>query len=158
MDYMTSLERRLKDQSDRIVLATVGSDKENLSPLTDFKINFEDRQDLKIVEDQVLDLQIILPSMMDSICGIKGQLKIMRESNPTEQDEASEVDAILGEFDEYIREAKMHIQRAEILKQQSLSTSQLLSDLLSYEEAVALKDLARETQIESRSMCHLTVH
>jgi hypothetical protein len=29
--------------------------------------------------------------------------------------------------------------------------------LLTYEEAVALKDLAAETQIESRSMCHLTV-
>jgi len=31
-----------------------------------------------------------------------------------------------------------------------------MSDLLSYEEAVALKDLTRETQLESKSMHHLT--
>jgi hypothetical protein len=36
-------------------------------------------------------------------------------------------------------------------------TSVQLSDLLSYEDAVALKGLAQESQVESKSMCDLTV-
>lgn len=37
------------------------------------------------------------------------------------------------------------------------ANNQQLSDLLSYEEAVALKDLAAETQMESRFMCQMAV-
>lgn len=36
-------------------------------------------------------------------------------------------------------------------------TSIQLSDLLNYEEAVALKELTRETQMEGKAMCGLTV-
>lgn len=157
MDYMTHLEHRLKDRSDRIVLATVGTNKESLSPLTDFNINFEDRQELKIVEDQILDLQIILPSMLEAIIRIREELHILsRGAGQISVEDREEVEHILEEFEEYEREVKVHIERAKTLKEQSLSTSQLLSDVLSYEEAVALKTLARETQIESLSMRHLT--
>ena len=38
-----------------------------------------------------------------------------------------------------------------------MANHQQLSDLLSYEEAVALKDLASETQTESHFMCQMAV-
>ncbi len=99
-------------------MATVGNEKENLSPLTDININFEDRQELKIVEDKVLDLQIILPTMLETIAGIEDQCRRFSAAPCLE---------ILGEFDEYVREVKMLIERAKTLKQMSKSTAQLVS-------------------------------
>jgi hypothetical protein len=114
-------------QSDEIVLATVGTNKVNLSPLTDFDINFEDRQELKIIEDYVLDLQIILPTMLDSITGVRDQCALYLISFVDEDQERHEIEAILAEFNEYIGEVKMHIERAKILKDKSKSTAQLVS-------------------------------
>ena len=85
------------------------------------------------------------------------------------------MEAILGELNEYAKEVTMLIERAKNLKDKAKSTAQLvrlnfpcwywdlanspeLSDLLSYEENVALKELATETQVESRSMCQFTVN
>ncbi|KAE9377376.1 hypothetical protein N431DRAFT_194425 [Stipitochalara longipes BDJ] len=156
MNYMAYLEQRLKHQSDEIVLATVGTDKVNFSPLTDFKIDFEDRQELKIIEDFVLDLQIILPGILDAITGVRDQCREYLTSFRHGIKAQYEMEAILGELNEYIREVTIYIERAKNLKDKANSTAQLLSDLLSYEENVALKGLATETQLESRSMCQFT--
>ncbi|KAF8849338.1 hypothetical protein BDZ45DRAFT_732300 [Acephala macrosclerotiorum] len=142
MDYMAYLESRLKEQSDRIVCATVGDHEENLSPLTDFVINFDDRQVLKTLEDQVLDLQVILPGMLDAI------KELLCDSE-------SRNEGLVSEFREYQREVKMLIERSKTLNDMATSTARLLSDLLSYEEAVSLKKLSYETQMESKSMSHL---
>ncbi|CZR68126.1 uncharacterized protein PAC_18025 [Phialocephala subalpina] len=149
MDYMASMEEHLKEQASP-------SGKENLSPLIDFNINFEDRQELKIVEDSVLDLQAILPGMLCAIVAIQEQCKHHRHNSRITEEEKYDADAIIYEFDEYIREVRMHIERVKVLKDKAKSTAELLSDLLSYEEAVALKDLTRETQVESKAMCGLT--
>ncbi|KUJ20793.1 uncharacterized protein LY89DRAFT_640613 [Mollisia scopiformis] len=149
MDYMAYLEKGLKEQSDHIVLASVGDDKVNLSPLTDFVINFDNRQQLKIIEDQVLDLQVILPGMLDAV------EQLLREFSSFQTEEDGELNAIVGEFEEYVREVKMLVERSKALNDMARSTARLLSDLLSYEEAVSLKKLSIETQIESKSMCHL---
>jgi len=81
---------------------------------------------------------------------------------------------ILEEFDEYVMETEIYAQRGKALKERAHSTANLvchkttcfasaltnicnqLSDLLSYEEGVGLKDLTKETQLESKSMHQLT--
>ncbi|TVY92063.1 hypothetical protein LAWI1_G003448, partial [Lachnellula willkommii] len=151
-DYMASLEKQLKKQSDRIVIADVGSKKENLSPL-DFTINFGDRQELKIMEDSILDLDVILPTMLNTINRIQEQCE--KHNKRVGGDEKCHLEEILEEFDEYVREAEVLVQRAKILKETARSTAQLISDLLSYEEAVALKNLTKESQAESTSMREL---
>ena len=117
-------------QSDEIVLATVGTDKVNFSPLTDFKIDFEDRQELKIIEDYVLDLQVILPGMLDSITEVRDQCMSNLTLYDPEDDQRYEVEAILEELNEYIGEVKVHIERAKNLKDKANSTAQLVRQTL----------------------------
>jgi hypothetical protein len=42
-------------------------DNESHDPLIDFRISFEDRQSLKVIEDCVLDLLVIFDSMADTL-------------------------------------------------------------------------------------------
>jgi len=154
-DYMVWLQKKLKEQSNEIVLATVGNNKANLSPLTDFNINFEHRQELKIVEDQVLDLQVILPSLVDAIHGIRAACARFAAGSSTKGLDTFDLDTIVDEFEDYEKQANLLTERAKTLKANAESTAQLLSDLLSYEEAVALKVLASETKTESHFMCQM---
>jgi hypothetical protein len=109
-----------------IVLATVGTDSVNMSPLTDFKLNFEHRQELKLVEDMVLDLQVILPGMLDSIIRVRDQCKDVSNSPCYSREENHEIAVIIGELNEYAREAKMHLERAKTLKEKAESTAHLV--------------------------------
>ena len=104
----------------------MGCSKENLSPLTDFNLNFEDRQELKIVEDQVLDLEVILPSILDSIAGIQEQCNLFLSGIGMKEEEQDETRAVIQEFNEYIRETKRHIDRAKVLKERAKSTAELV--------------------------------
>jgi hypothetical protein len=92
-------------------------------------LNFEDRQELKIVEDQVLDLEVILPSMLDYIGRIQEQCKMFLSATEMNEQEQDETGAIIQELNEYIREAKLHIERAKILKERAKSTAQLVECL-----------------------------
>ena len=102
----------------------------NLAPLTDFVINFEDRQELKLVEDLVLDLQVILPGMLDAVMGIHEQMTHLHNTCvDLPREGLCEMFAIINEFSEYIREVKMYISRAKSLKDMSKSTARLVSFL-----------------------------
>lgn len=125
-DYMAFLHEKLKEQSDEIVLATVGENKANLSPLTDFNINFEHRQQLKIVEDMVLDLELILPGLLDAIGGVKEACSQYAKDQKSTQREILELDDIIDEFDEYEKEARLLIERAKTLKSKADSTAHLV--------------------------------
>lgn len=109
------------------MLATVGNDDVKLSPLTDFNINFEDRQELKIVEDKILDLQVILPGMLSTISGVQETCKQHCKGLESMYNERYELDAIIGEFDEYIKESRMQIDRAKALRDMAKSTARLVS-------------------------------
>ena len=114
-------------QSDRIVLATVGTSKENLSPLTDFVINFEDRQELKILEDAVVDLEVIIPTLLRTVRGIRKQCEICSDEAIMTAEESIELEAIRDEFDQYIAELELCQERAAKLNGTAKSTAQLVS-------------------------------
>jgi hypothetical protein len=82
---------------------------------------------LKIIEDYVLDLQVILPGILDSITGVRDQCMAALISPDHGDEEKYGVEAILGELNEYIGEVKMHIERAKNLKDKAKSTAQLVS-------------------------------
>lgn len=91
-------------------------------------------------------------------------------------DEANAVEFVIDEFDECVKLAQCHVERAKILRERATAIAQLvgdlkpaailfltrfglqLSDLLSYEEAVALKELSRESYKEGKVMHRLTVN
>ncbi len=116
-------------QSDRVVLAKIGAEKENLSPLTDFSINFVDRQNLKVLEDSVIDLQVILPTMLSTIIRLCDQCKKYCERHCKNGEGKCDCDQIIEAFDEYVKEVEMHVERAKALRERSKSTSQLVSFL-----------------------------
>ena len=97
-----------------------------LSPLTDFEVNFIDRQRLKMIEDKVLDLVIIFESLANTLTGIKRQCDIhclkewCYECNCT---------MISEELGEQIYEAQVNIKKADILYKRAQGTAQLASVL-----------------------------
>ena len=107
------------------MLADVGSEKENLSPLN-FTINFGDRQELKILEDSIIDLDVILPTMLSTILRIREQCKERNETVNRGEDEKCCLEQIMEEFDEYVREAEVLVKRAKTLKETARSTAQLV--------------------------------
>ncbi|PVH79933.1 hypothetical protein DL98DRAFT_515816 [Cadophora sp. DSE1049] len=156
-DYMAYLGHKLKEQTDRVVLATVGKPVGRMASVLDFKINFEDRQELKLVEDQVLDLQVILPGILDAVSGVKKTCErfLSSLSSHLPEDEKLEVEEIVDELDEYCKEAKILTERAKILTDRAMSGARMVSDLLNYEGTNALKNLAMEQQAESKVMSTL---
>ncbi|OCK74722.1 hypothetical protein K432DRAFT_363217 [Lepidopterella palustris CBS 459.81] len=157
MDYMTWLEERLKVQSNRLVFAKVETERADFSPLTDIKISFIDRQTLKQLEDSIIDLGVILPTMLNTVTGICDQYrKNCRQSCRETGGDECFCAAIIEELDQHVREVELYVKRAQSLKDKVKSTTQLLSDLLHYEDAVALKDIGREAQLENKAMHYLT--
>lgn len=125
-DYMASLEVRLREQTEPIVIADVGRTQGITSPLLNFDINFEDRQELKRVEDYVLDVQIILPTILQTIIGIQKESRAFCQAAQLSQDEQDNLEAIIDEFDEYAKDIRMHIDRASILGAKAASTARLV--------------------------------
>lgn len=158
-------------QSDRLVLAETHIDRSKFHPLTDYNISFNDRQTLKLFEDKVVDLRMILSTMHENLIGICDYIR--RVSKDEQSTDQSFIDAIIEELEALVREAEASRSRGEALKARIKSAINLvgaqtipvqasanvyqLCNLLNYENAVALKDIGRETQSESQSMHQLAV-
>ncbi|OJD29032.1 cmgc cdk protein kinase [Diplodia corticola] len=149
MGYISWLEKHVKEVSVRITFADLeppqgdGSDE-------GFTFDVDDRQALKVSEDSIIDLQIILSTLRSTVEGIRHYCqKCCTLAHHI--DECSCV-AALQELDAYIEEVNLCIDRAATLKERVISTGQLLSDLLRYEDQKALKDLNKQSQEENRMM------
>ncbi len=119
---------RVHEQSNEVLLATVGDEKVNLSPLTDFVINFDNRQALKVIEDQVLDLQVILPGILDAIVELEKEFTGFKPSfTYLPEEESEDLHAVVEEFSEYIREVNMLIERSKALNDMARSTARLVN-------------------------------
>ncbi|KAH8648291.1 hypothetical protein BGZ60DRAFT_423072 [Tricladium varicosporioides] len=157
-EYLASLEAKLRDQSDQAVLAKVGAekDRENMPPHMDFNINFLDRQKLKQLKDSVIDAQVIFYSIINYTKGIQAQAKRYCEYLHLSSGIKCDCISILDEFDLHIAEVEIYIKRTSMLNDRAEATAKLLSDILHYEEAVALKKLGNESQKETVAMYSLT--
>ncbi|KAL1970711.1 hypothetical protein VTN77DRAFT_4355 [Rasamsonia byssochlamydoides] len=155
-DYMAWLEERLREQSDPILFARVGVDKDSLSHLGDFQVSFVDRQKLKQLEDYTADLKVILQTMVHTVTGIHEQCLKWCSRNCRGRKGCC-CESFIEEFDSYVKEAQMHFSRAQVLHERVQSTARLLSNLLDYEEANALKGLAQASREEGKLMSVLTL-
>ena len=117
-------------QSNCIVLTKVGLEKKNLSPLTDFDVNFKNRQTLKILEDSVIDLQTIVSTMLSTIAGIRDLCKKYCERHHSEEGERCSCDQIIEELDGRVGEANTHVKRAKALRERAKSTTRLVGFIL----------------------------
>lgn len=113
-------------QADHIVLAKVGPEKENPSAFTDFNINFADRQNLKILEDSVIDLQVIVSTALTNIVRVREHCEKCYIKLEFSNEENDSFQQIMNELDEYCKEAETHVERAKLLRERASSTAQLV--------------------------------
>ncbi|KKY25397.1 hypothetical protein UCDDS831_g02072 [Diplodia seriata] len=111
-----------------------------------FSFNVDNRQGLKTAEDKVIDLQIILTTLRSTIEGIRKYCQKCCETSCQKTGSGNCICAsAIDEFDGYIKEVELCLERASILKERVFSTAQLLSDLLRYEDQRALKELTKQS-------------
>jgi hypothetical protein len=115
------------------VTAQVSVEKDKLSPLIDFNINFIDRQMLKRLEDSIIDLHVILPTLLGNITGVRELCRRDCEEHHLLLYGRAKYDCaqIIAEIDEHIQETEYHFKRAEALKEKCKSTAQLVCLLFS---------------------------
>lgn len=108
-------------QTNLIICATDDAEEDSSS---DHGINFDTRQELKVLEDYVLDLLMILPTKVDTITSLRNQCKnyIKRLGKQMTAEEKAFHEFILREFDEYVKDAEFCLRRATDLKERIQST------------------------------------
>ncbi|KAB8232877.1 uncharacterized protein BDW43DRAFT_97098 [Aspergillus alliaceus] len=150
MDYMAWLEAECKQKADRLIVWDV-EDRDKHKTCFDV----DDRQRLKQLEDYITDLMVILQTAVDTIgrVGKSCQRHCQESCDPRN---GCSCRYMLREFDEYATEGRVYLKRAKVLKDRVQSTEQLLTDLLSFEETRALKQLARASHIETKTLKELT--
>ncbi|CAG8978317.1 hypothetical protein HYALB_00005903 [Hymenoscyphus albidus] len=151
--YIRDLILGLKEQSDLVTLTQVRSQQERLSPPDDFVVKFIDRQKLKKIEDQVLDLITVFESSQNTLLRLQRQYKIHCVPERCLECICS---MVIEEFEEQICEIRENLKKVEVLHQRVQGTAHLLSDILDYENSQALHGLVQESKDENNKMRLLT--
>ncbi|KAF4161116.1 hypothetical protein CNMCM6069_006079 [Aspergillus lentulus] len=156
MDYQAWLEAESKQIANRVLVLDILQRGKNGEPRSIY-VSAEDRQRLKHLEDYITDMLVILQTMVDSISRIGKACRRHCQTSCNGTGSCLCSHEIEG-FDECAAEAQTSLNRAKVLRERVQSTEQLclhLSDLLAYEEAAALTQLAYASRIESEEMVKL---
>jgi hypothetical protein len=95
--------------------------------LTDFEVNFVDRQRLKMIEDKVLDLVIIFESLYNTLSKLQRQCQ-----SHCLGDRCMDCSCALTseELEEQMHEVQVNLKKADILHKRAQGTAQLVSYIL----------------------------
>lgn len=106
-----------------MTLAEVQSETERLSPLTNFDINFIDRQRLKMTEDKILDLVIIFESLYNTLSKLHIQCR-----NHCLGDNCKDCNcaSTLDELEDQMHDVQLNLKKADILYKRAQSTAKLV--------------------------------
>lgn len=107
-------------QEDRIITADVEG--RGVVKITEF----EDRQRLKQLEDQVLDLLLVLESTLDVINALINCYKSFQSLQIEKAAQNPSVDVTLCEFQERLNDVNLYVKRAQLLLSKISGTSQLV--------------------------------
>jgi hypothetical protein len=106
------------------VFAKVEIERASFDPLTDFQINFIDRQTLKQLEDKITELGVILSTMQNIVLRM---CEYTRKISPDEYStDRNIVNTIIEELEEHAKEADMNQRRGEALKTRVKSVTKLV--------------------------------
>ncbi|KAJ9300347.1 hypothetical protein DTO271G3_2464 [Paecilomyces variotii] len=154
-DYMAWVENKLKEQTEKILLAQLSMKDRTMAQQVDGNVTFLDRQHIHELEECTIDMKMILVNMSNNIIQVRDQCQKDCLDNSAERVQTCMY--FLEEFNSYVREADMYVQRAEFLSEKVRSAAQMLSTLLDYEEAKALKDLGIASQRDGKFLSALTL-
>ncbi len=99
------------------------SETEQLSPLMDLKLNFVDRQRLKMIEDKILDLLIIFESLKNTVSQLQKQCRAHCLQDRCLDCACS---MIIDELGEQIHEVEVNMKKTEILYKRAQGTAKLV--------------------------------
>ncbi|KAI9891459.1 MAG: hypothetical protein M1814_002778 [Vezdaea aestivalis] len=148
--YIADRMERVQKQSNRVMLAPTGTEKQAL--LLDFEINFSDRQMLKQMEDQVLDIVVILDSTTDTVSSLLEKYKICVPQDDQTSYSRVAYDPIEIGFREKLQELSLIKTKTEALMRRIQGTTSLVSSLLEYESAQITSENAQITAANGRSL------
>jgi hypothetical protein len=103
------------------------SQTEKLSPLTDFNLNFIDRQRLKLMEDKILDLLIIFESLNHTVSQLQIQCQAHCMMGKCPDCTCS---MTIWELEEQKLEGELNIKKAEVLYKRAQGTAQLVGTII----------------------------
>lgn len=99
---------------------------DNHSLLEYFKITFENRQAIKVLLDRVIDLEIILPTLLNTIVAIKSHCERFEKDGCLTYGERPGFNQVLDELDQHIHDARKLVSDAKCLDKRANSTSLLV--------------------------------
>lgn len=99
----------------------------SIAPLTSFGITFDDRQILKVLEDAVLNLKVILSSTLQYVKAIHEHCEKCCKKMCSQVKAYCTCEDLNEEFEQIIQEVEFYIDRADYLQRSAKSTAQLVS-------------------------------
>lgn len=112
-----------------MTLASVEDPDQKLSRLTDFDLNFIDRQRMQMIIDKVLDLVIIFESLYNTLSKLQRQCKLHCLGDRCKDCSCS---STIEELEEQMHEAQVNLKKVDILHKRAHGTAQLVSLILKY--------------------------
>jgi len=146
-----------------MVFAVVGVKDKNQSLLPDLTIKVKDRQALKLLEDYVTQLQIILPTLLKTITGLRAECRECCKMICSNQEDDCDCAQILVRFNTYISDLEMYVQRADVLKEEAKSVTRLVCSMFCSTHWLSPKTENVDTciavrPIELRQRCSIERH
>jgi hypothetical protein len=99
--------------------------------ITNLEINVTDTQALKLLDDAVADLQVILPTLLNTVLGIRQEGKICCQAGCADENGTGDCHRLLKQFDQYVRELEIFVQRTNVLRDKATACAKL-ARLISY--------------------------
>jgi hypothetical protein len=109
-------------KSNRMVFTRLGS-----KDLTNLEISVTDSQALKLLDDSVTDLQIILPTLLNTVIGIQLDCQLCCRMGCSNKGSTGDCDRLLQQFGQYVKELETCVQRAGVLRDKATSCAKLVS-------------------------------
>ena len=112
-----------------MVFAEVGMKDKSQSILTNLSIEVKDRQNLKLLEDWVTQLQVILPTLLKTVTGLRAEFRECCKMICSNQEGICDCARVLVRFSTYISDLEMYVQRADVLKEEAKNVSRFVCSM-----------------------------
>jgi hypothetical protein len=107
-------------KSTEMVFTRLGS-----KEITNLEINVTDSQALKLLDDSVTDLQVILPTLLNTVLSIRQECKIYCQAGCADGNGNGDCNRLLKQFDQYVSELEIFVQRTSVLRDKATACAKL---------------------------------
>src|SRR5947207_14347779 len=112
-----------------MVFVEVGVKDKSQCVFTNLSIEVKDRQNLKLLEDRVTQLQVILPTLLKTVTGLREEFRECCKMICSNHEGICDCARVLVRFNTYISDLEMYVQRADVLKEEAKSASRLVCSM-----------------------------